>query len=235
MLKRFGIVAFLLLLALPMLTIAQDATPQISPIAGEYDIQNIGDSVGTMTIEGTGPVYSYTWAFGGGPSYGNPMLAMGTVTVAASPKNDCLPAILIRQSDGTLFGDWIDSSVSTTSLGLVHYTPQASTTDFVGKYDLVGSYADGSQYKGTAEITKTDWDFTYQIVNSYSADEHASGNHSKSDWGVAVASGNVLGYTYSLDKDATCKTMVSSFDDKGFQARYYDSTQQGGLLTGIRN
>jgi hypothetical protein len=212
--KKFALSLVLMLGLLPAVALAQDATETTSAglpaLAGKYSVTQSfgGQSVGgDVTFEGTGPIYwaSYKGEDGtvGGPT---PTLRQGDVVIIPSGA-DCYPAALLRQDDGTLFGHWIDISVSESSLGFEYMKPTAPTTDFVGTYDLVGSYATGGQYTGTVKITR-DAGGIYTAVYSYTSDNTEPDFAPSDSTFKAIANGNVLGSGFNAVSDASCAVLV---------------------------
>jgi hypothetical protein len=217
--KKIALSLVLILGLLPAVALAQDATEApttettasgLPALAGNYSVtQSLGDQSvgGNVTFEGTGPIYwaSYKGEDGtvGGPT---PTLMQNNVVIIPSGEN-CAPASFMRQSDGTLFGEWIDTSLSKASLGLEYLTPTKPTTDFVGTYDLVGSGANGSQYKATVEITQNAGGI-YQITYNYTADDSQQTFQPSSLSYNGVTGGNVLGFAFNTVEDKPCSTLV---------------------------
>ncbi len=229
--KKMALFMIFLLGLLPVVAFAQDsteeATPGIPALAGTYDVKQTlsnESQTGTVTIEGTGPVYTVSAktadGSGGGSTTG---LAMGEVLTVAGGPPTCAPASLIRQSDGSLFGQWIDTSVTKTSVGIEFYTPKAATTDFEGSYDLIGTYASGAQYRGTVDISRNSAGI-YTLKYQYTADESAPGSVPSSETGTGLANGNVLGYAYAHDNSSSCGALVIKFANDGSFVGEFNAT-----------
>lgn len=237
--KKIALLLVLLLGLLPAVALAQDATepptPQIPPLAGEYTVQQglAGNTMnGTVSIAGTGPIYTLTAkADSGSDGPVTTALAQGDVLAAPGGPN-CSAATLVRQSDGTLFGQWVDTSVSDSSLGLEYYIPTAATTDFAGSYDVVGTYANGDQYKSTVEITKNAAGI-YSLTYTYTEDEADPSHIPGNETGIGLANGNVLGYAYTETQGALCGALVIKFAaDGSFSGEFTADAETVGQAEG---
>ncbi len=189
---------------------AQNNSGALPPLAGHYSVMQSFDNQsmgGDVTFTGTGPVYwaSYKGADGtvGGPT---PTLMQSDVVTVPSGEH-CAPASLIRQSDGTLFGEWLDRSVGQSSVGFEYLRPTAPTTNFIGTYLLVGSTANGGQYKGTVDITRNSGGI-YSLTYNYAADPSVPNSTASSLTDIGIVNGNVLGFGFNEVEDKPCSVLV---------------------------
>ncbi len=210
---RTFLLALLILAAVPIF--AQDQTDGFS---GGYTLNGAEDDLAIthLTITGTGPIY----VVGSEDSRATkPLLAEGAVAVwAAGQHAACSPGLLVRQRDGTLFGLWIDKDVSPTALGLEYYHPQSETTDFAGAYDIIGSYSDGAQYRGTLTIAQHDQG-SYTLRWAFTSDQEHPADVPFSETGIGTTRRNILGYTFG-DEGVKCSAAVAEFNDSGFDASF---------------
>lgn len=228
----------LLLLLVPTLALAQDDMDGLtSDLTGTYAYEGQGggvDYTGTVTLEGTGPLYwlTYTDSVEGEVS-GESVVAQGQgdLVIAAIQGDACYPATLVRQSDGTLFGFWYDFDTGPTAMGTEMGVPQAETTGFPGVYEMVGSYADGTQYRATLTVTENDGGW-FDLTYSYHYDELYPDGERVDDTGIGLVVGNVLGYAYT-SQDDPCGAYVIDLSD-GFDAVYVDVNGEVGSETGAR-
>lgn len=222
-------------LLVPTLALAQD---EPAGLTGTYTYEGgSGDMTytGSVTLSGTGPVYiaSYVDMEGTAEEDAGEALALAQgETVVAAFGESCSPATLLRQSDGTLFGTWNDSSnAALTALGLEYGVPQADTEGFAGTYDIVGTYADGSQYTAVATITENEGGW-YDLVYSYTSDE-SSEAQSGEEIGIGIAVGNVLGYAYTA-ADSPCEPYVLDLSGGMYAGYYLDDETGVATETGSR-
>jgi hypothetical protein len=230
---RFLLVFALLLI--PSLALAQDEPVGLT---GTYNYEgSSGDTTytGSVTLSGTGPIYVASYVDMAGTAEEDAgealALAQGEVVVAAFGES-CSPATLVRQSNGLLFGTWNDSAnPAVTALGLEFGVPQAETTDFAGTYDIVGSYADGSQYTAVVTITENEGGW-YDLVYSYTSDE-TSEDQAGEEMGIGIAVGNVLGYAYTAE-DSPCEPYVLDLSGGMYSGYYMDDELGVATETGAR-
>lgn len=226
---KLGIVLALLIGLLPQVVAAQDGPETLPPLEGHYTFeQRAGDQsrTGSMSIDGSGPIYTLTVdAAQGSPAQKLVALAQGNVVVTIAEGN-CAPAVLLRQSDGSMFGVWIDQRIAPTALGLEHYVPHKPTQSFTGVYDFVGSYADGTQYTGSTTITKTR-SGVYELSYAFEKDENypdespeALGTLS----GAGLVDDRVLGFSFTDGQGESCGAFVVRFAA--------DGTFAGSFVTG---
>jgi hypothetical protein len=228
----------LLVLALPTLALAQDDAGLDSGLASSYSYEGIDGTetyTGTVVLEGPGPFFTLTYTdttSDGEVSETVVAQAQGDIVVAAIEGDACYTATLVRQSDGQLFGFWQDFDTGPTAMGVEHGVPQAETTSFAGVYDMVGSYANGTQYVATLTVTENAGGW-YDLNYSYVSDELYAAPR-PDDTGIGMVIGNVLGYAYTRE-DAPCGVYVMDLSDGGFEAVYVDTTPNAGTETGTRD
>lgn len=231
---KFWRLIALLVFAIPALALAQDDMDGLpAGLAGTYAYDGVfedGAYEGSVTLTGTGPIYwlsyqdhvDYDDDTSEEEADTSVALAQGNVVAAAFGGADCAPSTLMRQSDGTLFGQWVDPHNSAlNALGAEYAIPQAETTGFVGTYDVVGTYANGLQFKAVATISENDngW---LDVVFQYSADEMHPEDASYQETGIGLVSGNVLGIAYT-DEGADCAVYVVTIEDDAFSGLYADA------------
>jgi hypothetical protein len=233
--KLRWIFAFVLL-CVPALALAQE---DLSTLAGTYTYEGENaDGIsysGSVTLTGSGPVYalSYVDDLGeAGIDEGSAVaLAQGSI-VASGFGEACGPATLLRQDDGVLFGMWHDSDHSAgTAIGMEYAIPQEATTGFAGTYDVVGTYADGAQYRATATISEAE-DGSYEVIYQYSQDDKAT-ESTPDEIGYGFAFGNVLGYTYGVE-DGGCLPYILDVTDGAFTGYYIDDNGNVIVETGSK-
>lgn len=228
---KFRWLFVVLLLLAPTLALAQD--DGVVSLTGDYAYEGgSGDGAysGTVTLSGTGPVYWLNYIDEAGEESEDsgeaPALAQGTI-VASAFGEACAPATLVRQSDGGLFGLWIDSNNEvSTSVGMEYAQPQSETTDFAGVYDVIGTDANGSQYLATLTITHHEGGW-YDLNYSYTSDENVIGDTSE-EFGIGIAAGDVLGYAYG-EVAGECSPYLLDLAGGAFSAWYLDGN--GGIAT----
>lgn len=239
--RKWGLILALLIGLLASVVTAQDDTHKLPPLAGDYSFTQTIDgqsTSGTLTIDGTGPIYTLTVGGGpGGAAAKVSALAQGDVVISVAEGQTCSPAALIRQSDGTLFGVWIDSGAARRSLGQEYYRPQKPTTDFVGSYDFVGNYSDGTQYTGSATITKNK-NGAYSLAYSFTKDEHYPDETSEALGtlqGVGLVSDKILGFSYIDVEGKSCGAFVAKFaPDGSYQSEFVSGDGRIGSASGTR-
>ena len=158
-------------------------------------------------------------------------VAQGSRVVAAFGE-DCSPATLIRQSDGTLFSTWRDTSSNAVSaLGLEYDLPRSETTGFAGIYDAVGSYADGKQYTASVTITENEGGW-YDVRYVYESDEGTLDDLGD-DFGVGLVSGNMMAFAYTSD-DSPCEPYLIDLSDGAFTSYHRDAAGRIVVESGSR-
>jgi hypothetical protein len=239
MLKSGWILALVVGL-LPAAVSAQDNEPTLPALAGTYTYVQSTDGQAlqeTLTIEGTGPLYTLTLSGGLGDPAPMRALAQGNVLVAVDPGQDCAPAALLRQSDGSLFGVWIDPTTPRPALGLEHYVPQKLLKTFAGRYDFVGSYGNGTQYTGTTTITLKR-NGSYDIRYEFQTDEYnpdLTPEELGTLEGVGLAEGPVLGFSFSNSNNEACSAFVATFSSDGsYEGQYMTDSGLTGDVSGQR-
>ena len=237
--KTWGVLALLLLGLLPSMVAAQDAPDRLPPLEGRYTFeQRIDDQSrsGTLSIAGTGPIYTLTIdAAQGSPAQTLVALSQGNVLVTIAEGDSCAPAALLRQSDGSLFGVWIDQRIAPTALGLEHYVPREPTEDFAGEYDFIGSYADGTQYTGSTKITKN-WLGAYDLSYAFEEDENYPDEPPESLGtlsGTGLVDDRVLGFSFTDGEGESCGAFVVRFAaDGAFEGSFITGTGVMGSISG---
>jgi hypothetical protein len=229
----------LLLLLVPALTQAQDESSGLtSNLTGTYHYEGLDDGTeytGVVTIDGTGPLYWLTYTDTvNGEEFSESFVAQGqgNLIIAAIEGEACYPATLVRQSDGTLFGFWYDFDTGPTAMGTEMGVPQGETDGFPGVYEMVGSYADGTQYRATLTLTENEGGW-YDLTYSYHYDELYPEGERVDDTGIGMVVGNVLGYAYT-SQDEHCGAYVIDLGGEGFEAVFVDTDRHVGSETGAR-
>ncbi len=232
---KFRFLFLCLLLLIPTLALAQD---DLVGLTGTYVYEGgEGDSAytGELTLTGTGPIYWLTYRDDHGADGLDEdsalAIAQGSMVVAAFGE-DCSPATLIRQSDGTLFSTWRDTSSNAVSaLGLEYDLPRSETTGFAGIYDAVGSYADGKQYTASVTITENEGGW-YDVRYVYESDEGTLDDLGD-DFGVGLVSGNVMAFAYTSD-DSPCEPYLIDLSDGAFTSYHRDAAGRIVVESGSR-